>query len=224
MLVSVVCSRSCCQYCQADVFISPSVYNQRRHLYLSILSSNQWLILRLTRSIWTSAAWASTKISYILHEVRSAVGSCAIFPVTCVSFLHDGIIWRSHCFQVSFRCPNLRLNSQGVLHSTRSWFVSLSTVAGFASWAAINLTFIRFCKSLRVLIVLRSHVAHCPDHGMKFQGFERRKLVYSNSLQPYLAYWGIFWTMFLTLINGFKIFWDFTAAGFLTSCELGIGS
>ncbi|KZP04956.1 general amino acid permease 1 [Athelia psychrophila] len=80
-----------------------------------------------------------------------------------------------------------------------NWFVSLSTVAGFFSWFAMNYTYVRFAK------------------GMKIQGFDRRKLVYYSSLQPYLAYWGMFWTALFIVINGFEVFWDFTASGFLTS-------
>ena len=33
-------------------------------------------------------------------------------------------------------------------YSIHSWFVNLSTVGGFFSWWAINLTFLGFCKSI----------------------------------------------------------------------------
>ena len=58
-----------------------------------------------------------------------------------------------------------------------------------------------------------------PDRGMKAQGFDRTKNAYYSPLQPYLAYWGIFWTAFFMLINGFTVFWDFNASDFLTSCS-----
>ncbi|KAH7105903.1 general APC amino acid permease [Auriculariales sp. MPI-PUGE-AT-0066] len=80
-----------------------------------------------------------------------------------------------------------------------SWFVSLSTIAGFFSWWAINITYLRFY------------------HGMKAQGVDRTKLVYWNRLQPYLSYWGIAWTTLFILINGFDVFFDFNASGFLTA-------
>ena len=54
---------------------------------------------------------------------------------------------------------------------------------------------------------------------MKAQGFDRRKLVYNNPLQPYLSYWGIFWITIFILINGYSVFWNFTASGFLTACK-----
>jgi amino acid permease len=56
-----------------------------------------------------------------------------------------------------------------------------------------------------------------PDNGMKAQGIDRKSLVYWSSLQPYLSIWGVFWTALFILINGFSVFWNFTAASFLTS-------
>jgi amino acid transporter len=80
-----------------------------------------------------------------------------------------------------------------------NWFVNLSTTAGFFSWFAMNLTYIFFYR------------------GMKAQGFDLRKNAYNNRLQPYIAYWGVFWTLLFVLINGYAVFWNFTAAGFLTA-------
>jgi len=80
-----------------------------------------------------------------------------------------------------------------------NWFVNLSTVAGFFGWASINLTYFFFYR------------------GMKYQGIDRTKLHYYNRLQPWLSIWGLTWCIIFILINGFTVFWDFTAAGFLTS-------
>ena len=51
------------------------------------------------------------------------------------------------------------------------------------------------------------------------QGFDLTENVYHNRWQPFIAYWGLFWSAFLILINGFTIFFHFTAADFLTSCK-----
>ncbi|EKM50101.1 uncharacterized protein PHACADRAFT_264640 [Phanerochaete carnosa HHB-10118-sp] len=80
-----------------------------------------------------------------------------------------------------------------------NWLVNLSAVGGFFSWCGMNITYIFFYR------------------GMKAQGFDRRKLVYNSKLQPYLAYWGIFWTALFILINGYSVFWNFNASGFLTA-------
>ncbi|KAL4266681.1 Amino Acid-Polyamine-Organocation Superfamily YAT [Pleurotus pulmonarius] len=80
-----------------------------------------------------------------------------------------------------------------------NWFVNLTTVAGFFSWCAINITYARF------------------HAGMKAQGFDLKKNVYNNRLQPWLSYWGIFWTVLFILINGFTVFFDFQVDDFLVS-------
>ncbi|KZT43138.1 general amino acid permease 1 [Sistotremastrum suecicum HHB10207 ss-3] len=91
------------------------------------------------------------------------------------------------------------LSVQSTANQVFNWLVNLTTVGGFFSWATMNLTFLRFYA------------------GYKAQGLDRKKLVYYSSLQPYLAWWGLFWTSLFILINGFAVFWDFNASGFLTA-------
>ena len=50
------------------------------------------------------------------------------------------------------------------------------------------------------------------------QGYDLTKNAYHNRFQPYIAYWGVFWTIFFILVNGFNVFFDFNATGFLTAC------
>lgn len=56
------------------------------------------------------------------------------------------------------------------------------------------------------------------DRGFKAQGIDRKKLLYYNPLQPYLAYWGTFWLFIFILINGFTVFFKFNVSLFITSC------
>ncbi|TFY77700.1 hypothetical protein EWM64_g6312 [Hericium alpestre] len=103
---------------------------------------------------------------------------------------------------VLFSCAFSLLAFMNVSNSAANvfnWFVSLSTVGGFLTWAAINLTYLRFWS------------------GMRAQGFDRKQLVYFSSLQPYLAIWGLFWVIFFTLINGFEVFFEWNTADFLTA-------
>ena len=81
-----------------------------------------------------------------------------------------------------------------------NWFVNLSTVGGFFGWLGMNITYVFFHR------------------GMRAQGFDLTKLSYHNKLQPWLSYWGIFWTTIFILINGYAVFWDFNASDFLTAC------
>ena len=50
------------------------------------------------------------------------------------------------------------------------------------------------------------------------QGYDLTKNVYNNRFQPYIAYWGVFWTLFFILVNGYAVFWSFNASDFLTAC------
>lgn len=100
-----------------------------------------------------------------------------------------------------------------------NWLVNLSTVGGFFGWWGMNVTYVFFCTSFSSSCPLRSSSRRgIADRGMKAQGFDRRKLSYNSGLQPWLSYWGIFWTTLFILINGYAVFWDFNASGFLTAC------
>ncbi|KAM6497265.1 general APC amino acid permease [Amanita muscaria] len=79
-----------------------------------------------------------------------------------------------------------------------NWFVNLSTTGGFFGWFSINLTYIFYRR------------------GMNAQGFDVKKNIYNNPFQPYIAYWGCFWTFIFILINGFEVFFKFNIADFFT--------
>ncbi|KAJ7281975.1 general amino acid permease 1 [Mycena rebaudengoi] len=80
-----------------------------------------------------------------------------------------------------------------------NWFVSVSTTGGFIGYLGINITYVFFHR------------------GMKAQGFELSKNVYNNPLQPYLAWWGIGWTSFFILANGYAVFFKFDASALFTA-------
>jgi len=80
-----------------------------------------------------------------------------------------------------------------------NWMVDLTTVGAFISWFCMNLTWIFF------------------DRGLRAQGIDPKTLSYRNRLQPYLAYWGCFFTGLVTLINGFTVFWQWNTSKFIVS-------
>lgn len=85
--------------------------------------------------------------------------------------------------------------SETVFH----WFVGLSTTSAFFGWFSINLTFSRF----------RS--------GMLVQGIDPKSNVYYNRFQPWICYWGMFWTGLFILISGYAVFFEWSTARFLIS-------
>src|SRR5690349_942230 len=49
-------------------------------------------------------------------------------------------------------------------------------------------------------------------------GIDRTNFIYYSRLQPYLSYWGVFWTALFIPVNGFAVFFNFNASNFLTAC------
>ncbi|KAJ7173570.1 general APC amino acid permease [Mycena filopes] len=80
-----------------------------------------------------------------------------------------------------------------------NWFVNVVTTGGFIGWFSISLTYVFFHR------------------GMTAQGYDLKKNVYNNPLQPYLAYWGIGWTSIFVLMNGYAVFFKFDASLFMTA-------
>jgi yeast amino acid transporter len=96
--------------------------------------------------------------------------------------------------------------------------VNIVSVAGFISWWCISVTYIRFRE--RTFPPLRPLFGPDPTHidqGLRAQGISRPESMYQNKLQPYLAYYTVFWTTILILISGITVFWDFSADKFVAS-------
>lgn len=51
------------------------------------------------------------------------------------------------------------------------------------------------------------------------QGFDLKSNVYHSNLQPWLSYWGIFWTIVFILVNGYRVFFAWSTSDFFVACE-----
>ncbi|EJD48092.1 general APC amino acid permease [Auricularia subglabra TFB-10046 SS5] len=163
-------------------------------------------------------------ISTLPHIINAAVFSSAFSAgnsfLYCASRILYGLSIRGQAPKIFAKCTSKGLPIVAVLFCASfsllsfmnvsnaggqvfDWFVNLTTIGGFFSWFSINLTYTRFYA------------------GMKAQGIDRKKLIYHSNLQPYLSYWGVFWNGLFIIINGFDVFFDFTAAGFLT-CYINV--
>ncbi|KAK3336200.1 putative arginine transporter [Cercophora scortea] len=73
-----------------------------------------------------------------------------------------------------------------------SWFLNITAVAGFITWANISISHIKFMRAL------------------KSRGISRESLPYMAFWQPYFSYYGLFWSVLITLTQGFTSFmpWD----------------
>jgi amino acid transporter len=69
-----------------------------------------------------------------------------------------------------------------------NWLVNLSSVAGFVTWSSINACHIAFMRALAA------------------RGVSRDTLPYKAILQPYLAWYGLFFNILIALTQGFTSF------------------
>ncbi|KAJ5156364.1 Arginine permease CAN1 [Penicillium capsulatum] len=69
-----------------------------------------------------------------------------------------------------------------------TWLVNLSSVAGFVTWSSINACHIAFMRALNA------------------RGISRDTLPYKAMLQPYLAWYGLFFNVLIALTQGFTSF------------------
>ena len=83
-----------------------------------------------------------------------------------------------------------------------NWFVNLTNTSGFISWICCCITFLRFRKA-------------CDLQGVTYPD----QIPYRSWMQPYGAWAAIVFFTFLTLINGFDVFFPslWSASGFLTA-------
>jgi amino acid transporter len=80
-----------------------------------------------------------------------------------------------------------------------NWFVNLTNTSGFISWVCCCIIYLRFNKAVKV-----QGVTDLPYHSF---------------LQPWGAWAAMVFFVFLTLINGFNVFWpqNWSASSFLTA-------
>ncbi|KAF8337995.1 amino acid permease [Cantharellus anzutake] len=81
------------------------------------------------------------------------------------------------------------------------WFANMTSIAGLMTWFGICLTYVRF------------------HAGLKAQGFDRSKLPFTSSLQPFAAWYGICWTLLVCFFSGWSVFLkgNWSTANFVTN-------
>ncbi|KAJ3548930.1 hypothetical protein NM208_g770 [Fusarium decemcellulare] len=91
----------------------------------------------------------------------------------------------------------LNLSNDGAV--VFNWFLSITSVAGFIAWGIINLCHIRFMKAL------------------SFHGISRADLPYMAPFQPYLSWYGLFFSALIILTSGFEVFIKWDTSKFFTN-------
>lgn len=80
-----------------------------------------------------------------------------------------------------------------------NWFLNITAVAGLITWASINLSHIQF------------------QRAMKAQNVPRHLLPYLAPLQPYLAWYGLFFNILIVITQGFTAFMPWSTVDFFTA-------
>ncbi|KAF4978215.1 hypothetical protein FZEAL_5376 [Fusarium zealandicum] len=100
------------------------------------------------------------------------------------------------CAMVGF-LSFLNLSTDGAV--VFEWFLSITSVAGFIAWGIINMCHIRFMKALAL------------------QGISRADLPYIAPFQPYLSWYGLFFSILIVLTSGFEVFMKWDTSKFFTN-------
>ncbi|KAI1074407.1 amino acid permease/ SLC12A domain-containing protein [Whalleya microplaca] len=91
------------------------------------------------------------------------------------------------------------LNLSAIGGNVFSWLLNITGIAGFITWSCINVCHLRFMKAL------------------KARGFSRDDLPYKAPFQPYLAWYGLFFSTLILLTNGFTVFIDWSTSDFFAA-------
>ncbi|KAK0631101.1 amino acid permease/ SLC12A domain-containing protein [Bombardia bombarda] len=80
-----------------------------------------------------------------------------------------------------------------------NWFLNITAVAGFITWANINVAHIRFMKALA------------------YRQISRDSLPYKAFWQPWFSWYGLFWNILITLTQGFTAFMPWSTSKFFVA-------
>ncbi|KAJ5084941.1 hypothetical protein NUU61_009520 [Penicillium alfredii] len=110
------------------------------------------------------------------------------FAPPCFAWVtQQGVPYVSVSFTAAFGLLGF-MNVSNQAGQVFNWLVNLSSVAGFVTWSSINACHIAFMRALAA------------------RGISRDTLPYKAILQPYLAWYGLFFNVLIALTQGFGSF------------------
>ncbi|KAF2810227.1 histidine permease [Mytilinidion resinicola] len=145
------------------------------------------------------SAWSSGN-SFLYLSSRSLYslalsGNAPSFFKACTK---KGVPYRAVAASSLF-CALAYLNVASSGSVVFNWFVNLTNTSGFISWICCGIVYLRFRKACKA-----QNITDLPYHSF---------------LQPWGSWCAIVGFVFLTLINGFNVFWpqNWNASSFLTA-------
>ncbi|KAI9737432.1 MAG: hypothetical protein M1834_009586 [Cirrosporium novae-zelandiae] len=154
----------------------------------------------VVNAVIITSAWSSgNSFLYVssrsLYSLAVAGNAPRIFKTCSKNGVPYYAVMASACF-----APLAYLNCANSGSTVFTWFVNLTNTSGFLSWISCCIVYIRFRKATTT------------------QGI-RDQVPWSPKIQPWGAWIALFFFVFLTLINGFNVFFpgEFSASSFLTA-------
>ncbi|PGH14658.1 hypothetical protein AJ80_05839 [Polytolypa hystricis UAMH7299] len=149
------------------------------------------ILLTVVLSAANSNVYSGSRIAVGLAQDGSAP---AIFKRTS----KQGVPYVSVFFTAAIGLLGfLNLSTSGAV--VFDWLMNISSIAGFISWACINVCHLRFMKALEA------------------RNVSRDSLPYKAPIQPYLAWYGLFFNCLIIITQGFTAFLPWSTSGFFIS-------
>ncbi|KAK7058789.1 hypothetical protein VNI00_001413 [Paramarasmius palmivorus] len=137
----------------------------------------------LLTSAWSAASSDLYTSSRALYGLAAAGNAPKIFMRTS----RRGLPWISIVFCSLFSGFSYMVVSSGA-GTVFGWFQNMTAIAGLMTWFGISVTYIRF------------------HAGLKRQGFDRKKLPFASSLQPFAAWYAAVMCIIICFFSGWKVF------------------
>jgi len=135
----------------------------------------------------TSALSSGNEQTYALSRSMMAMARNGQLPRIFLSTTKNGVPWPGVIVSFVFGCLSF-LSVSNTSEVAFNWLTNLSALSSLFTWIGICWCYVRFKKACHV------------------QGIDRNKFVLKGYLQPYLAYFCIFFFSIILLFNGFASF------------------
>ncbi|KAM6496675.1 general amino acid permease 1 [Amanita muscaria] len=164
-------------------------------------------------------AFNRASVKVLPHIINAAVFTSAFSAgnsqLFCSSRILYGLALRGQAPKVFTICTKSGLPIVAILTASSFALLSFMTRSPYHAYS------IRLPAGLSTSLQLVDSLGGSPSisriSSSVGQGFDVKKNVYNSPLQPFIAYWGCFWTFIFMLINGFRVFFSFNVTDFLTA-------
>ncbi|WWD05376.1 hypothetical protein V865_003450 [Kwoniella europaea PYCC6329] len=141
----------------------------------------------INAAVLTSAFSAGSSLMYSVSRMLYGLSLRGYAPRILARTTKKGLPIVSLSFVTLFYALSFMTLSKGA-STVLNWLSNLNALIGYITWGTIAITYLRFKK------------------GLAAQGIDRKSLHYWNRLQPWPAYWVIFWSSIIIIFNGWEVF------------------